>query len=61
MLSEVSQMAERQIAYGITYRWNRKYDANEPIYEVETDSHRQQIGVYQGGGGWGRDEVRGWG
>ena len=38
MLSEVSQMADRQIAYGITYRWNLKYDANEPIYEVETDS-----------------------
>ena len=29
---------ERQIPYDITYRWNLKYDTNEPIYETETDS-----------------------
>ena len=29
---------ERQIPYVITYMWNLKYDANEPIYETETDS-----------------------
>ena len=29
---------ERQIPYDITYMVNLKYDANEPIYETETDS-----------------------
>ena len=29
---------ERQILYGITYVWNIKCDANELIYETDTDS-----------------------
>ena len=29
---------ERQIPYGITYRWNLKYDAQELICETEKDS-----------------------
>ena len=29
---------ERQIPYDITYLWNLKYGANEPIYKTETDS-----------------------
>ena len=29
---------ERQIQYNITYMWNLKYDTNEPIYKIETDS-----------------------
>ena len=29
---------ERQIPYDVTYTWNLKYDTNEPIYEIETDS-----------------------
>ena len=29
---------ERQIAYDITYMWNLKYAANDPIYKIETDS-----------------------
>ena len=29
---------ERQIPYDITYMWNLKYDTNELIYEIETDS-----------------------
>ena len=29
---------ERQIPYVITYMWNLKYDANEPIYETVTES-----------------------
>ena len=29
---------ERQIPYDITYTWHLKYDLNEPIYEIETDS-----------------------
>ena len=28
----------RQIPYDVTYMWNLKYDTNELIYEVETDS-----------------------
>ena len=26
------------ISYNITYRWNLKYDTNEPFYETEIDS-----------------------
>ena len=40
MLSEVSQR-ERQIQY-ITYMWNLKYDANEPIYKTGTDSQTER-------------------
>ena len=29
---------KRQISYDITYRWNLKYDTNEPFYETEIDS-----------------------
>ena len=29
---------ERQIPYNITYMWNLKYDTNEPIYKIVTDS-----------------------
>ena len=29
---------EAQIQYDITYTYNLKYDTNEPIYEMETDS-----------------------
>ena len=37
ILSEVSEK-ERQIPYDITYMWNLKYDTNELIYKIETDS-----------------------
>ena len=30
--------SERQIPYDITYMWNLKFGANEPIYKTETDS-----------------------
>ena len=33
---------ERQIPYDITYMQNLKYDANEPIYETETESWTQR-------------------
>ena len=29
--------------------WNVKYSTNEPIYETETDSHREQTCGCQGG------------
>jgi len=38
VLTEVSQKKERQIMYDITFMWNLKYGANQPIYEAETDS-----------------------
>ena len=31
--------------------WNLKYDTNELIYEIETDSHREQTCTCQG---WGQ-------
>ena len=35
----VSEVRERRIFYDITYMWNlKKYDTNEPIYKIETDS-----------------------
>ena len=33
-----SEVRERQIPCDITYMWNLKYDANEPICKTETDS-----------------------
>ena len=30
--------SERQISYEIIYMWILKYDTNEFIYEIETDS-----------------------
>ena len=38
ILSEVKSDRERQVSYDITYRWNLKYDTNEPIYETEIES-----------------------
>lgn len=31
--------------------WNLKYDANEPVYEKEKESQREQTGV-EGGKDW---------
>ena len=38
ILSEVKSEKERQISYNITYMWNLKYNTNEHIYEIETNS-----------------------
>ena len=36
----LSEVRKRKInTYDITYMWNLKYDTNELIYEIETDSH----------------------
>ena len=37
VLSEVSQIEKRQILYDIIYTWNLKNNANEHIYETDTD------------------------
>ena len=29
----LSEVRERQIPYGITYKWNLKYGINEPIHK----------------------------
>ena len=36
-LSEVSQK-ERQIPYDSTYLWNLKYNTNEPIYKIDSQT-----------------------
>ena len=43
---------ERQIPYDITYMWNLKYDANEPIYETETDSQTLRTDLWLPRGRW---------
>ena len=37
-LSEVSWKEKDKIPHDITYMWNLKYSANEPIYKTETDT-----------------------
>ena len=51
----VSEVRERRIFYDITYMWNlKKYDTNEPIYKIETDSQTQKTMVTEGECGvWG--------
>ena len=44
---------ERQIPYDITYMWNLKYGANDPIYKTETDSQTENRLVVAEGEGEG--------
>ena len=37
ILSEVNQ-TEKEIPYNTTYVWNLKYNTNQHIYEMKTDS-----------------------
>ena len=37
---------EQQIPYDSTSLWNLKYSINKPIYERETDSQTQKIGLW---------------
>ena len=34
----LSEVRQRKIPYDIIYMWNLKYNTNEPIYKIETDS-----------------------
>ena len=34
----LSEVRQRQISYGITYKWTLKYGTNEFIYKIETHS-----------------------
>ena len=38
ILHEVKPDRGRQLSYDITYMWSLKYDTNEVIYKIETDS-----------------------
>ena len=49
--------AERQIPYDATYMWDLKHDANELIYEKETDSETSRTDLWfpkgrKGKNGW---------
>ena len=46
ILSEVKSGRGRQIPQDITYTQNLKYDANELIYEAETDSQTQKTNLW---------------
>ena len=45
----VSEVRERQI-YDITYLWNLKFDTNEFIYKMETNSQTQRTYSWLSGG-----------
>ena len=48
--------------YHITYMWDLKYDANEPIYETEADSQTQRTDLRLPRGRWRqRTRVGAWG
>ena len=49
---------ERQIPCDVTYMWGLKYDANELIYESETESQTLWLPRRWG---WRRDKVGGGG
>ena len=51
---------ERQIPYDITYMWNLKYGANDPIYKTEADHGQGRLVVARGPGA-GAGEKDGWG
>ena len=44
--------------YGITYMWNLKYETNEPIYEIESETQRTTASA--GGCRSGGDVREGW-
>ena len=52
ILSKVRKQKTNTIA--ITYMWNLKYGANEPVYGTETDSQTERTDLWLpwGGGQW---------
>jgi len=60
ILSEVSQK-EKDKYHDITYVWNLKYDTNEHIHEIETDSQTYRTNVLvMGEGEWWREGLGVW-
>ena len=55
ILSEVSQTEKDKFHNDITDMWSLKYDANERIYETETEAQTQRADLWlPRGRGWGR-------
>ena len=56
---DATRERQRQIPYDITYMWNLKCGANEPIYKTEIDSDTEnrlvvsKVGWGDGLGVWG--------
>ena len=48
--------------YDITYMWNLKYDTNEQIYKIETDSQTERTDLWlpRGRGERGREGLGVW-
>ena len=60
ILSEISQK-EKGKYHMINHIYvESKYGTNEPSYETETDSHREQMCGCQERGDWRRDGAGGW-
>ena len=52
-LSEVKSEREKHIPHNITYMWNPKYDANEPVYKTDAWTHSTDSLLPRGRGrGW---------
>ena len=50
---------QREIPYNSTFMWNLKYDTNELIYKMETDSYTEDWGLPVGIEWWeGQDRCR---
>ena len=41
LIKQSHKERERQTPHDITYMWTLKYDTNELIYEIETDSQTE--------------------
>ena len=51
---------ERQKMHYVVFMWNLKYDTNELIYKVETNSQMQKKFIISKGEMWGRDKLEVW-
>ena len=51
MKQNKSERERQKISYTIIYMWSRKYDTNELVYEMETDSQTQRADLWLP---WGR-------
>ena len=43
ILSKSKSERERQIPYDITYMWNLKYDTNQHIYEIDSQTENRLV------------------
>ena len=52
----------KEIPHDITYIWNLNCETNEPINKTEADPQARRPELWcQGGAGWERDGLGGWG